>query len=185
MEQHQVNWVYIGDLDESTFALLDQALGDYSVGEFRGMLALAGTALRVAMSTRNNTDAAISSIFVGVANSKLGRHDRAAAAFNTAQVLLSRDPSWRQRVNEVVALYGLGMANMRREKPSLVNALARWQKGLAIIKGVRFYYVVEASGGLDIVDEIASELLARIQSETRSPMLEGQVARRALSARVE
>jgi len=186
MEQHQVNWVYIGDLDESTFALLDQALGDYSVGEFRGMLALAGTALRVAMSTRNNTDAAISSIFVGVAHSKLESHDRAAAAFNTAQMLLSRDPSWRQRVNEVVALYGLGMANMRREKPSLVNALARWQKGLAIIKGVRFYYVVDGlNGGLDVVDEIAAELLARIQSETRSPMLEGQVVRRALSARVK
>ena len=186
MERHQIEWVYLGALDESTRGLLHQALDVYSVGGYREMLALSGTALRVAVSTRNNTDAAISQIFMGVAQGKLDRYDRAANAFNTAQVLLAREPSWRQRRNEVIALYGLGLAYMRREPPNLVKALARWQRGLAILDGVRYYYVVDAlNGGLDIVDEIAAELRARIAAETRSPMLEGQVVRRALSARVE
>lgn len=167
MELYQLNWVYAGGLDLVTRRLLDRALEAYGTRE---MVALAGTARHVAAENSHRLDEAISLIFVGGACGCLGEYERAAQAFNSAQWELSRDPSWKQRRNEVIALYGLGVAYLRSDRPDLVMALARWQKGLAILKGARFYHVVEGlDSDLYIMDEIGAELTARINAETTLP----------------
>jgi len=173
MNKYQLEWIYTGDLDLVTRRLLNQAMERYGTLE---MVALAGTAHRVATENASRLDEAISLIFVGGACGSLDDYERAALAFNSAQWRLAMIPSWKQRRNEVIALYGLGIAYFRADRPSLVSALARWQKALAILNGARFYHVVDGlDSDLDILDEIKAELTARIDAETYSPVIAGHV----------
>jgi hypothetical protein len=157
---------------------LQKALEEFQKSGGYETLALASTARTIASEFRDRGSEALSMVFQGAAWCQLNGFEQAVQSFCSAQAELHRQPSWHQRWNEALALYGLGVAHRRGPGKSIVKAIASFQKALDVLESVRFYYVVEGNGKqVDAIDDLCAELRARISAEFVSPVIDAEEVR--------
>ena len=175
MDKYLLETIDIRDVPLAVRGFLLQALDEYPTSGGYETLALASTARTVASECRHRVAEAVSMVFQGAAWCQLRGYEQAIQSFSSAQAEFNRQPSWRQRRNEAVALYGLGVAYRRGPGKSIVKAVANFQKALDVLQSIRYYYVVEGNDKqVDALDDLCAELRARIDAEFVSPIVDAE-----------
>jgi hypothetical protein len=156
--------------------LLTRALAEYRSGGIREMAALANTARQISLDCSDGAAEAISLVFIGTAYGQRSEFRRAKDSLQLARTVFRRQPAWRHRKNEAIALYCLGLAYQRSPTPSVADAVASFQKALDALESVRCQYELEGDDrGADTVDELCAELIARIDAEVDAPIIDGML----------
>jgi len=148
------------------------------------MLELASAARRVAVECRDVMGEAAALVHLGAASLSVGQVPGAGRAFDWARRIFHRDPGWRQRFNESVALLGLGRVYQLSDPPQPIKAVAVFQQAWELLQGVRENYWTAADDQKvreidDLVREIESRIAAhmpRVYVEAGTPSSEPRLA---------
>jgi tetratricopeptide (TPR) repeat protein len=119
---------------------LEQALRACGAGDVDLMIKLATSARWISVECNDTMGEAAALIHLGVAFLSLERMDDAQRAFGWASRTLHRSPEWRQRFNEGIALFGLGLALQSSSPPRRLKAIAQFQQALELLESVRENY---------------------------------------------
>ena len=177
MEGYLLDAIEARGLPRAMRRILGQALQAYDDGDAGRMLDLSQMGRKVAIECNDRVAEAVSLIFVGAAYCQKSKVRDAAHAFESAQSWLCSQPSWRQRLNESIAYFGLGVALSRWPDPPVAKVLASYQHALSMLESVRYHYLLDADDrAVDVVDDLCAELRTQIDSATQPPFIDAEFA---------
>lgn len=143
---------------------LEQSSRACDAGKADEMLDLARSARLVALECRDTLGEATALVLVGLAYFQMSRFDQARRSFAWAQRIFHRDPSWRSRLNEGLALYELGRVYALEN--SHVSAVASFQKARELLEGIRDKYWTAADDDkVALIDGLLEELKGRVSAQ--------------------
>lgn len=167
-------WLDLSPLKGAVKSFLDQSSKACEAGDLAQMLDLAQSAHRLSIERHDNVGEAVALVFMGLAYLQASRFDQAHQALMWARRIFQRDPRWRSRLNEGIALYGLGLTCQLQSADASVEAIAYFENALELLHEVREkYWIAAEDDRVQAIVDMTHSLEGRVDAQLPRRYVEG------------